>query len=176
MTKLISAYLVEPGAGMELGYLAPNKGSKHQWKSATLILHQQTLNTLSGNTNYTLRSREKDPFGIDASQELERERSIQQGFDDLVSHTNTGRFHNLFPVIFLLPQTMKEEVLNGSKRLRVLNLLWTPKWAGTIPQAFGPDGCAEIIDVLQYNLHARGAINRQLRLENQLADNHYLAS
>lgn len=169
VSQLICAYVARPYAGMELGYVLPQDDSKRLWKSATFVLHDSTLQHLRGDLDTALRSGEKDPFKLDSSLEWEKERSVQQGFDDIINHTDAWRIQTMFPVLFLLPKGMSDEVPEGSQPMRVLNLLWNSVSNGTRSGIFGPGGCADVFDIMQRNLLSRGAINRELRIDNRLS-------
>lgn len=165
------AYLhADKAAEIEIGYVLPVSDSQ-LWRSATLILHKKTVETLERDDRSLYSKGLKDPFQSDPDVEKSKGvRSVQQGLDDLLYHKNTFGVFRYFPALFKLPDKGVKITGSGSDkaRLRVVNL----KWRNTNSQTTNTAEHADyhiVFSVLRANLIKRGAIDRGKRVQNKFA-------
>ncbi len=151
--------------GFELGYVLPANDSSQKWRSATLVLHKNVVNTLREDENLFYKKGIKDRYNstdLDA-EKLQGIRSIQRGLDDLTHHRDVFGMYRYFPVLFYVRDRSKQAAL------RVLNLKWRPNRerpdGGANAQTAAHFGARETVySILRENLVQRGAIDRSRRV------------
>ena len=176
--QLTTAYGNEEWDSLELGYVLP-ANENQPWRSATLVLHKQVLDTLRSDEDLLYRKGIKDPFQADTeSEKFKGIRSIQHGLDDLVNHRDVFGNYKYFPVLFYLPEhPLPPKLSQHCARLRVVNLKWRKPADATRstettpapPNVADLNGQEEVFNVLRENLTLHGAIDRSKRVENRLS-------
>lgn len=169
VSNLPKIYHTTQNSGIEIGYIVTPAVYDVSWKSATLILHQPALEELEIDSKFAYKHQEKNPFQIDADRDLEEKRSVQQGLDDLINHRNGMGVNTFFPVLYLLPRESSLDVPEPEHRIRALNLLWIPGRSSIKTINYNPQDCQGVISIMHQKLEQRGAINRDLRLENKFS-------
>ena len=171
ISEIPQAYLAEgKAAEIEIGYVLPVSDSQ-AWRSATLVLHRKTVETLERDDKALYSKGLKDPFQSDPEVEkMKGVRSVQQGLDDLLYHKNSFGVFRYFPALFKLSDTGVKIIGSGSEqsRLRVVNL----KWHHTRDESTDPTEPVDyhtVFSVLRANLVKRGAIDRKKRVQNKFA-------
>jgi len=163
--ELSALCTVGSGVQMELGYVLPANEGSQTWRSATLVLHRQVVDTLRQDESLLYKKGIKDRYNSNEMdmEKLQGIRSVQHGLDDLTNHRDANGIYKFFPVLFYL----RDGQANQS-RLRVLNLKWRPGQA--VPDgghdsitAAEFDSRESVYSLLRQNLVTRGAINRDVR-------------
>jgi len=141
----------------ELGFLLPADCAQ-LWQTATVVLHEHVVAEFERSLN---RSLSRGAITLDEGERLysdnSAQRSLHRGFDVLLKHR--GEFGNrpYFPILYYspLPASGNSE---STSPLRLLNLF-----------SVAPDTTRhpDVLDSMQKNLTARGALNEQCRLENR---------
>jgi len=169
VSNLPKIYHSVQNSGIEIGDVVTPTIYDVAWKSATLILHQPTLEELEIDSNFAYKHQQKNPFQIDADRDLEPKRSVQQGLDDLINHRNAMGANTFFPVLYLLPRESSLDIPEPEHRIRVLNLLWIPARSAVKTINYNPQDCEGVVSIMRQKLEQRGAINRDLRMENKFS-------
>ncbi len=161
---------------IELGYLRPMREGEFPWRTATLVLRRDVVESLYADYDTLLAQGVKDPSEASADNEsLQDTRGIYHGMDDLASHQDNFGVYHYFPLLFYWPPSLRAGVRGldpdvDAAPLRVLNLMWRPTGSGYgddtgIGQ--GHQRCTTVFSLLRDKLAAHGAIDRKQRVENR---------
>lgn len=164
LALLVEVYRSNADATIELGHVAPAHDESRSWDSATLILNQEVMATMEEDLKYQYKKGLKDPFQISPDEQIiRREKSIQRGLEDLISHRDPFNIHRYFPALFFQQRKLESGPDSAATTLRVINLMWRPsEHAETKTQRR-----ETIFRTLRHNLVARKAIDPEQRLENR---------
>jgi len=160
-----------PPADLELGYVAPMSDA-HEWRSATLVLHEPVLEALKADHQMMAQNGTKEL--VQAERDLGRiapRRGIYQGLDELIHHQDAFGRNRYFPALFLSPPDSTVGRARGETNVRVVNLRWRDghdQALSTRPAASHPLR-ERLFALLRENLSRRGAVDRSQRLENRLS-------
>ncbi len=167
LQELSHIYLNSTETGMELGYILPAGDNDHIWQSATLMVHNEVIDTIR------LDQEEKHQYGaVDSLQqnltveELKGACSVHRGLNYLANYVDTNESHGYFPALFFQPALSPTNTQAGDfadrghdTSLRVINLLWL--------RARHESGSSAhhdlIFNILRRNLEVRSAIARDKR-------------
>lgn len=167
LQELSHTYLNSIDTGMELGYILPTGDNNHEWQSATLMVHNDIIDTIRQDQGAHRRYGASDsPQHNLTVEELRGACSVHRGLNYLANYVESDGSHGYFPVLFFKPALSPTHTQTGdlSERdhdtsLRVVNLLWQ--------RSRNESGLTTyhdlIFDILRRNLKVRGAIARDKR-------------
>ncbi len=164
---------------IELGYVLPANDNGQTWRSATLVLHKNVVDTIRDDENLSYSKVVEEPLLADQEAEkMQGVRSIQRGLDDLVNHRDPFGHYRFFPVLFVAselqprrePDGDAQAPCSGGTPLRVLNLRWRSGAAtgDSIESEHTSPRLDTLFAVLRDNLVRNGAIDRSRRLGHRL--------
>lgn len=146
-----------PGEDKELGYLLPVDDSR-VWNTATLVLHDYVAKELRDAFDRDIKlGRMTLAEGDRKIRDIEAERGLHRGFEDLLNHMGAFGTHTFFPVLYF--RTADDATANGADHpLRVLNLLSLMQSTGRF---------SGLLARMRKNLAERGALNQASRVEHR---------
>ena len=140
-----------PHQDKELGYLVPMDDTT-VWRSATLVLHDYVAKDLRDAFDRAIKQgRMTLEEGDRRVRDMEPERGLHRGIEDLLNHIGSFGTHTFFPVLYYRTD-------NDSDPLRAMNLLTLIQGTGRFPG---------LLEKMRRNLQERGALNQASRVEHR---------
>ncbi len=167
LQELSHIYLNSVETGMELGYILPAGDNDHEWQSATLMVHNDVIDTLrldqETKIQYDAADSSQQILTVD---ELRGACSVHRGLNYLANYVDSNGSRGYFPVLFFQPvlSPIDTQAADMTERdhetsLRVVNLLWQSSRDEHRSSAHHD----LIFKILRRNLKVRGAIARDKR-------------
>lgn len=162
--EISNIYLNSADTDIELGYILPAGDNDHEWQSATLMVHDDVVDTIQ------FEQQQKQQYDIvDSSplnltaEELQGACSAHRGLNYLAKYVDASGSHIYFPALFLQPtpaatntQAAGAGDRGDNNSLRVINLLWHRPVHGHRSASHHDS----IFSLLRRNLEVRGALAR----------------
>lgn len=144
-----------PGEHKELGYLTPID-EKTVWNSATLVFHDYVIGELRDAFDRDIKQgRMSLAEGDRKVRDMEPERGVHRGTEDLLNHIGSFGTHTFFPVLYYRADEPGERL---ERPMRVVNLLSLITGTGGFP---------DLLAKMRRNLQERGALNQASRVEHR---------
>ncbi len=154
LQELSHVYLHSAENGMELGYILPVDDNNHEWQSATLMVHNKTIDAIRLDQDAKQQGNVVDSLPLTLGiEELHGACSVHRGLHYLANHVDVNNARVYFPVLFFQPTHSPPD---SDTSLRVIDLLWQSS-----KNESGPTARRNLIfNVLRRNLEVRGALAR----------------
>jgi hypothetical protein len=167
LQELSYVYLNGVETGMELGYIQPVGDNDHEWQSATLMAHDDVVDTIRLDQEQKCQDGEADSSQQNLTvDELRGACSVHRGLNYLANYVDSDGYYGYFPALIFQPALLSTNTQAGDLTdrdhdtgLRVVNLLWQR----SRNESGSPAHHDLIFNILRRNLKVRGAIARDKR-------------